>query len=48
MYYQDAVIEELKNIKTIPQSFLDTKGLKIYTTLNMEYQKTLEQNIKNN
>ncbi len=48
MYYQDAVIEELKQIKTIPQSFLDTKGLKIYTTLNQEYQKILEEKIKNN
>ena len=48
MYYQDAVIDELKNIKTIPQSFLDTKGLKIYTTLNQEYQKILEEKIKNN
>ena len=48
MYYQDAVIDELKNIKTIPQSFLDTKGLKIYTTLNQEYQKILEEKIKEN
>ncbi len=48
MYYQDAVIDELKSIKTIPQSFLDTKGLKIYTTLNQEYQKILEEKIKNN
>lgn len=48
MYYQDAVIDELKSIKTIPQSFLDTKGLKIYTTLNQEYQKILEEKIKEN
>ena len=48
MYYQDAVINELKSIKTIPQSFLDTKGLKIYTTLNQEYQKILEEKIKEN
>lgn len=48
MYYQDTVINELKNIKTIPQSFLDTKGLKIYTTLNQEYQKILEEKIKEN
>lgn len=48
MYYQDAVINELQNIKTIPPSFLKTKGLKIYTTLNMEYQKTLDENVKNN
>lgn len=48
MYYQDAVIDELKSIKSIPSSFLDTKGLKIYTTLNMDYQKILDNSVKNN
>ena len=48
MYYQDAVIEELKSIKSIPSSFLDTKGLKIYTTLDMNYQKILDESVKNN
>ena len=48
MYYQDAVIRELKNIKTIPSSFLDTGGLKIYTNLDIEAQTNLENNIKNN
>ena len=47
MYYQDAVIDELKSIKSIPSSFLDTKGLKIYTTLNMDYQKILDESVKN-
>ena len=47
MYYQDAVVEELKSIKSIPSSFLETKGLKIYTTLNMDYQKILDDSIKN-
>ena len=47
MYYQDAVISELKSIKSIPASFLDTKGLKIYTTLNMDYQKVLDESVKN-
>ena len=46
MYYQDAVIDELKSIKSIPSSFLETKGLKIYTTLNMDYQKILDSSIK--
>lgn len=46
MYYQDAVIDELKSIKSIPSSFLDTKGLKIYTTLNMDYQRILDQSVK--
>ena len=45
MYYQDAVIDELKSIKSIPSSFLDTRGLKIYTTLNMDYQKILDKSV---
>ena len=48
MYYQDAVIEELKSIKSIPSSFLETKGLKIYTTLDMNYQTILDNSVKNN
>lgn len=48
MYYQDAVIEELKKIKTIPSSFLQTGGLKIYTNINLDYQKTLEESVKKN
>lgn len=48
MYYQDAVINELKNIKNIPSSFLETKGLKIYTTLNMDYQIILDQSVTDN
>ena len=45
MYYQDAVIKELKEIKTIPASFLKTGGLKIYTNLDINAQKTMEENI---
>ena len=48
MYYQDAVIDELKNLKQIPSSFLTTGGLKIYTNLDINLQKNLEQNMKNN
>ena len=48
MYYQDAVIDELKNIKSIPSSFLTTGGLKIYTNLDLELQKNMEQNMKDN
>ena len=29
MYYQDAVLKELKNINSIPLSYSDSKGLKI-------------------
>ncbi len=48
MYYQDAVISELKTINTIPDSFLTTGGLKIYTNLDMEAQKIIEESINNN
>ena len=47
MYYQDAVIEELKNLKEIPESFLETGGLKVYTSLDMDVQKELEETVKN-
>ena len=48
LYFQDAVLNELKSIKSIPSSFLDTGGLKIYTTLDMDAQNALEQSIKEN
>ena len=47
MYYQDAVIEELKSLKEIPESFLETGGLKVYTSLDMDAQKQLEETVKN-
>ena len=47
MYYQDAVIEELKSLKEIPESFLETGGLKVYTSLDMVAQKELEETVKN-
>ncbi|MBQ2639655.1 MAG: PBP1A family penicillin-binding protein [Bacilli bacterium] len=42
MYYEDAVLEELKTIDSIPKSISDTKGLKIYTNLDYNLQKNLE------
>lgn len=48
LYFQDAVIDELETIKSIPSSFLDTGGLKIYTTLNMDAQLSLEKSINEN
>ena len=47
MYYQDAVVEELKTLKEIPESFLETGGLKVYTCLDIDAQKNLEEIIKN-
>lgn len=48
MYYHDAVIEELEEIDAIPESYNDIQGLKIYTNLDIEAQKELEKNIKEN
>ena len=44
-YYKDAVLKELANIKEVPSSLLDMEGLKIYTNLDKDVQKNLENNI---
>ena len=43
MYYQNAVMNELSSIRSIPSSFTQTGGLKIYTNLDMNVQKILEE-----
>ncbi|MBQ9181411.1 MAG: PBP1A family penicillin-binding protein [Bacilli bacterium] len=48
MYYEDAVINELKSINSIPDSFLKTGGLKIYTNLDMNAQTIMENSMNNN
>lgn len=48
MYYQDAVLKELKSIKSIPTSFLETGGLKIYTNLDKSAQRKMEESINKN
>ena len=45
MYYHDAVLKELESITSIPKSLNDTNGLKIYTTLDKNAQKNLEENV---
>ena len=45
MYYQDAVFKELKNLKEIPKTYIDSGGLKIYTNLDIKAQTILEENI---
>lgn len=47
-YFEDAVYDELKEIKSIPSSLLKTGGLKIYTTFNYDIQKSLEQSMLKN
>lgn len=46
-YFQDSVMDELETLD-LPSSFLETGGLKIYTTLDMNAQTILENSIKNN
>lgn len=46
MYYEDAVLKELKSLNSIPTSFLETGGLRIYTNLDMNAQKLMDTTIK--
>ncbi len=45
MYYQSAVMQELKSIKTIPNELIQAGGIKVYTYLDLNAQKILEENI---
>lgn len=45
-YYENAVLDELKEINTIPDTYLETGGLKIYTNLDYEAQMNMEENVK--
>lgn len=45
MYYQDAVFKELKTLKGIPSTYIESGGLKIYTNLDLKAQTILEENI---
>lgn len=47
MYYQDAVMDELKNKIKIPDEIIQKKGIKIYTNLDINAQKKLEEVINN-
>lgn len=46
MYYHDAVMSELENIESIPRSLIETNGLNVYTTLDLNAQTILENSIK--
>lgn len=41
-YFKDAVINELYSLKQIPNSLIETGGLRIYTTLDTSAQESLE------
>lgn len=44
-YFQDAVLNELKTIDSIPDNYSDVKGLKIYTTLHYDMQAIFEEQV---
>ena len=46
LYFKDSVLNELKEIPSIPNSILTTGGIKIYTTLNNQAQNELENSLK--
>ena len=48
MYYSDAVLEELNNLDIIPENYLNSNGIKIYTNLDLNAQEKLEQAVNNN
>ena len=45
LYFKDAVLSELETISSIPESLLQTGGIKIYTTLDNTAQMNLEKAI---
>lgn len=48
MYYSDAVNEELNSISSIPKNLIKSGGIKIYSTLDVNAQKKLDDSIKEN
>ena len=48
MYYQDAVIRELKSLKIVSDDTIRQEGLKIYTNLDINAQAILEDSIQKN
>ena len=48
MYYQDAVVKELNELKVVSEDTIRKKGLKIYTTLDIKAQTALEDAINKN
>lgn len=47
LYYQDAVLNELKNNNAVPTSLIDSGGLKVYTNFDPEAQSKMEKSILN-
>ena len=47
MYYQDAVLKEMKQISNL-DAYLQNGGIKVYTNLDLNAQSSLENSIKDN
>ena len=47
MYYKDAVLSELESLDIIPNDYLNSNGIKIYTNLDVNAQTILENSINN-
>ena len=48
MYYQDAVNHELEGLGNLIKTHLEKGGIKVYTTLDIDAQRSLEESINNN
>lgn len=48
MYYKDAVLSELEDLNIIPNDYLDSNSLKIYTNLDLNAQSSLENSVNSN
>ena len=48
MYYQDAVLDELETMDNIIETYLQKGGIKVYTTLDISAQTSLEESIQEN
>ena len=46
MYYQDAVMDELSKINTIPEKLINSGGIRIYTNLDLDTQKAMDEEIE--
>ena len=48
MYYKDAVLDSLNDLNVLPNDYLNSNGIKIYTNLDVKAQRELENSINNN
>ena len=48
MYYQNAVLEELEGLGYVIETYLENGGIKVFTTLDVNAQRSLEDSINNN